>query len=416
MRQNRLRLLAVVGLVLTGCGEDWLSDLTGLDMYLVEFSPSVTDPAAEAHEIAEVFGVQPTHIFQRLFGGFAMPMTPNMAERVESNRRVEAVYRDPNRRQIPGLPTEDLPLPDDPNFPPSDPPEDLSPLLGDGEIPSAIARVGGPYIFTQAEPCHIAVLDTGIDAQHRELNVVGEFDVVAQSGGTPAPGADPHSHGTHVAGTIAAHVTGDGVVGVAPGFPLHAIRVLNEHGSGRLSDIIAGLEYVAERPEICVVNMSLGGPADLSTRHPRQEVMERLEELGVVIVTSAGNDGSNTSGYAPAGYGMGLVVSAYDASGGSDSGFAAFSNFGDAVHITAPGVLVRSTMPGGGHARKSGTSMSAPIVAGAAAVYLTLKPGASVDEVRQAMLTTAETGFSGQGGRHPEPMLNTTALFERAAR
>ncbi|TVQ89541.1 MAG: hypothetical protein EA397_14985 [Deltaproteobacteria bacterium] len=419
MRRSKMGVLVAASLLLAGCGEDWLADLTGLDMYIVQFSPSVTDSVAEANEISDIFGVEPTYIYRHLFNGFAMPMTPRMAERVQRQRHVEEVILDPNRPQLPDIPSDELPMPDNPNDPPRDPPRDLEPLLGDNEVPSALARVGGPYLTTPDDPCHIAVFDTGIDASHRELNVVAELDLVARSGGTPAPGSDPHSHGTHVAGTIAASVTGDGVAGMAPGFPLHAIRVLNENGSGRVSDTIAGLEYVVENPEICVVNMSLGGRADLSRRHPRQDVMEELERRGVVIVTSAGNDGSDTASYAPAGYGLGLVVSAYDASDGTDKGFASFSNFGDAVHVTAPGVRVRSTMPGGGHGRKSGTSMSAPIVAGAAAVFLTLNPEASVEDVRRAMLSTGETGYSGQtgaSGRHPEPMLNAPAFWARAPR
>ena len=112
---------------------------------------------------------------------------------------------------------------------------------------------------------------------------------------------------------------------------LHAVRVLNGYGSGYYSDIVAGLEYVLENPEIKVVNMSLGGPKSSETE-PLKEVIKRLEDAGVAVCIAAGNEAQNTKNVAPAAYNYGVIVeSAYDvASSGSSisdrGGFAWFSN------------------------------------------------------------------------------------------
>ena len=229
------------------------------------------------------------------------------------------------------------------------------------------------------------------------------------NGGGGLNGGDPQGHGTHVAGTIGAAADGSGVVGVAPGVPIHDVRVLGADGSGYVSDILAGLEYVLDHPEIRVVNMSLGGPAGSSLDDDLDEAIKRLEDTGVVVAIAAGNESQNTRNVVPAGLDRGIVVSAYDAESG-DNGWAWFSNFGDAVDIAAPGVGIVSTWPGGDFATLDGTSMATPHVAGAAAVYLAINPGKGPAQVRNAMIDSAENGLTGQGGDHPEGMLDLTAL------
>ncbi len=260
---------------------------------------------------------------------------------------------------------------------------------------------------------HVAVVDTGVDASHPDLNVVGELDVVCIS--TPsdcAPGADPQGHGTHVAGTIGARANGEGVVGVAPGVPIHNIRVLASDGSGYLTDILAGLEYALDNPEVKVVNMSLGGPAGSSLDAEFEAALDALEEAGVVVAIAAGNESQNASNVVPAGLDRGIVVSAYDVSDGGDNGFGWFSNYGSVVDIAAPGVGILSTYPGADYQALDGTSMAAPHVAGAAALYKALNPGASPQAVIDAIVATGENGYTGQGGDHPEPLLDLAALLD----
>jgi PKD repeat protein len=235
----------------------------------------------------------------------------------------------------------------------------------------------------------VAVLDTGIDRQHPDLNVAGGIDCTYYTGWwfnrtyyceESADGDDDHYHGTHVAGTIGALDNGDGVVGVAPGARLWAVKVLDAQGSGYTSGIIAGIEWVVEHNDIEVINMSLGGSGQ-STAY--RNAIDAAVASGVVVVVSAGNDDANANNYSPAFVPSAITVSAladFDgAPGGSgsqtcrsdqDDTLADFSNYGPVVDIAAPGVCILSTFPleQGGSGTISGTSMAAPHVAGAAAL------------------------------------------------
>lgn len=385
----------------SGCTSGELAEALGAEMYFVKLDSEPAKVAGLVAELSESVGFRPIHVYDAATEGFSVRLFPEIADEVAALPQVEYVKRDKRERKVPD---------DDPG----EVHEDPAPVLGPDEVPESIERVGGPYARA-VDWCHVAVVDTGIDAAHPDLRVVGEFDAVAASGGTPAPGDDPNGHGTHVAGTIGAKGDGQGVVGVAPGVPLHAVRVLDGNGSGYTSDIVAGLEYVLEHPDICVVNMSLGGPAG-SGQDPMEGAIQRLEDAGVVVVIAAGNSADDTERYSPAGLDLGVVVSAYDAAGG-DNGFAGFSNYGDAVDIAAPGVAILSTWPGGGFAELDGTSMATPAVAGAAAVYKSLKPNARVDVVRGDLVATGEDDYAGQtggNGKHPEPLLDVGALIDAA--
>ncbi len=324
-------------------------------------------------------------------------------------------------------------------------PEEPAYDYGDNEVPVGIVRIGGPYEGSvPLDTMHVAVIDTGIDAKHMDLNVTAELDVWGYSNGQydtsgidttdsaalfdllgaldengefnpDLAAGDGNGHGTHVAGTIGAIADGQGVAGVAPNVSLHAIRVLGDDGSGSFSDILLGLEYVAEHPEIRVVNMSLGGPMGPGME-PIARAIEHLEENGVVVCIAAGNETQDTENVSPAGFDLGIVVSAYSvfpaAEGFEDAGFAWFSNFGDEVDIAAPGDYINSTWPGGDYLPLSGTSMATPHVAGAVAAFLANSPEEmTVDEVREALIASAEVDYAGQGGDHPEPLLDFGALM-----
>ena len=225
----------------------------------------------------------------------------------------------------------------------------------------------------------IAVIDTGIDATHPDLNVVGRVDCTnakaCVSGGT-----DNNGHGTHVAGTAAAIDNGFGVVGVAPGARLWSVKVLGKDGSGSLTGIMAGLDWVAgQSSTIEVVNLSLGC-ADCGSKAMSRAISAAVDR-GVVVVVAAGNDATDASRFFPANHPDAITVSAladFDgAPGGSgpstclrdaDDSLAPFSNYGTVVDVAAPGACIYSTYPGGRYATMSGTSMAAPHVTGAAAL------------------------------------------------
>ena len=227
----------------------------------------------------------------------------------------------------------------------------------------------------------IAIVDTGI-ASHPDLNVAGGTNC---AGGSPfssrcADGSYPdgHGHGTHVAGTAAALDNGSGVVGVAPGARLWGVKVLKDSGSGYTSWIVAGIDWVAARGDIEVLNMSLGG-SGISTAY--KTAIDGAVADGVTVVVAAGNSSSDASNYSPAYVPSAITVSAladFDGDPGGlggptcrtdeDDTFADFSNYGDPVDIIAPGVCITSTWNDGGYNTISGTSMAAPHVAGAAAL------------------------------------------------
>jgi subtilisin family serine protease len=225
------------------------------------------------------------------------------------------------------------------------------------------------------------VIDTGIDTSHPDLNVV-EFRQYANG-----PPRDCNGHGTHVAGTIGARDDSGGVVGVAPGIRLHAIKVLNCAGSGSWSDVISGINYVAgtsTRP--AVANMSLGGPQNTAV----DDAVKGAVARGVFFGVAAGNDGADACGHSPAAAGTTSGVDTVAATDSSDTE-ASWSNYGDCVDIWAPGVSIYSTYKSGSYATLSGTSMATPHVVGGAALYLSSHPTASPGTVEGALRTAATT-------------------------
>ncbi len=389
-----LLLLPLAASLLAGYQEgETVDDFLFGERYFVKLNAQPAEVANLASALGTEFGFEPIHVYDSVSEGFSVLIPDALVDDVESIDYVDYIVEDE---------PQDL-----------EPPDDIAPgiELGDDETPYSLLRIGAPYVGSaDLSVVEVAVVDTGIEMSHPDLNVVAYFDAVAEGGGDSADGEDPNGHGTHVAGTIGAIADGEGVVGVAPGVPLHAVRVLDGDGAGYTSDIVAGLEYIADNPEIKVVNMSLGG-AMSSGADPMADAIEALEDMGIVVCIAAGNEGQDTANVTPAGHDLGIVVSAYDASGG-DRGFASFSNYGDEVDIAAPGVAIESTWPGGEYASLSGTSMATPAVAGAAAVAIAIGGDMDADELRSLMQDTAEDNFTGQGGEHPEGMVDVAAMVD----
>lgn len=203
------------------------------------------------------------------------------------------------------------------------------------------------------------VLDTGIDTDHPDLNVDVNRSRSFVPGETSAN--DENGHGTHVAGIIGAKNNNIGVLGVASGASLVALKVLGKSGEGKLSYIIQALSYVSSNGKAGdVVNMSLG--EDITSDILDQSVRSTAAR-GIFVAIAAGNDGKPAINFSPGrtnGQNI-YTVSAVD----SLDRFASFSNYGnDAVDYAAPGVRILSTYIDGKYARMSGTSMAAPHVAG----------------------------------------------------
>lgn len=268
-----------------------------------------------------------------------------------------------------------------------------TPSQPDQTLPWGVDRIDAECAHAQGvvgTGVKVAVVDTGIDLQHPDLVVKGGRNMI-----NPRKSyTDDNGHGTHVAGIIAALNNQIGVVGVAPGASLYAVKVLSASGSGWTSDIMAGVDWCIDN-NMDVVNMSLGGGAYSATF---QALCNEAFAAGIYIVAAAGNESGAVS--YPAAYDNVIGVSATN----SSDGFASFSNFGVGVDIAAPGVYIYSTYKGGGYATMSGTSMAAPHVAGTLALasydifYTADDIGLSDDEQGAGLVDAAEAATAQELG------------------
>lgn len=203
------------------------------------------------------------------------------------------------------------------------------------------------------------IIDTGIDLDHPDLRVDQARSRSFVSGQTSAD--DQNGHGTHVAGVIGALNNATGLLGVASGAHLVALKVLDEDGEGRLSATIQAVAHVAQVGQPGdVINLSLGGDG-ISQSLERQ--VKAAADRGILFAIAAGNEGKPARDYSPArlNHANVFTVTAVD----STDNFASFSNYGnDVVDVAAYGVRVPSTYRNGRYAILSGTSMAAPHVAG----------------------------------------------------
>ena len=235
----------------------------------------------------------------------------------------------------------------------------------------------------------IAVLDTGIDADHPDLiaNVKGGISFVSN----PRKWDDDNGHGTHVAGTIAAMDNDIGVIGVAPDASLYGVKVLDRYGSGYLSDVIAGIDW-AKNNNMDIITMSLSTVTHVSTF---EVACDNAYTDGVVIVAAAGNgDGVDPVNY-PAAYDSVIAVSATNI----DDSLASYSNVGPQVELAAPGTNVLSTYKGGIYGTMSGTSMATPHVTGVAALVIASDTNYWDNPVAvraQLTLTAEDLGMAGR--------------------
>lgn len=215
---------------------------------------------------------------------------------------------------------------------------------------------------TVGEGINVAVLDTGIAAEHPDLknNIAGVVDFTGDT-------RTVNPHATHVAGIIAAAADGVGVIGIAPEAKLYSLRVLDSDGlcPSDYRYVIEGLEWVIDHPEIDIVNISLG--ASIQPPDRMHALIRELANRGVIIIAASGNEGAKDLCY-PAKYTEVISVAAMDKNGK----IANFSNVGANLDCFAPGVDVYSTWVNGGYgyAKESGSSMAAPFISGLLALML----------------------------------------------
>lgn len=270
--------------------------------------------------------------------------------------------------------------------------------------------------FTLPSNIYAIVIDTGILASHPDLKSKISITFSKNySSNIRSKWNDDNGHGTHVAGIIGAQDNTIGIVGTAPNVNLIAVKVLNRFGSGSYSNILAGLNYVAqwknENPSVkAVVNMSLGGgvfePVDIAIRN-------LINNYGISVVVAAGNDGQNAANTSPARVAEAITVGAYN---NTNNIFASFSNFGNGVDLLAPGVNIRSCWLSNGYRILSGTSMAAPMVAGAVVDMIANEEYSEYTpfQIREKLVADAETVapvcYNGVVGSNPRITLNSVAI------
>jgi len=303
---------------------------------------------------------------------------------------------------------------------------------------SSVAQING---LDERVDADVAIVDTGI-ARVPDLNVVGGYSC---SNTSPTAWQDGNGHGTHVAGTVGAIDNGVGVVGVAPGVRLWAVKILDDSGAGLLSWYVCGLDWIAaqrdpgnpSRPLIEVANMSVAkwGSDDVNCGLINRDVLHqaicRLVASGVTVVAAAGNDHASASSRVPAAYNEVITVSALADTDGKPGGlgghrcyswgtydvddtFADFSNYGSDVDLIAPGKCIWSTVPGG-YQYMSGTSMAAPHVTGSVALLKRDRPYLTPSEVREALRYLGSTSWKTSTDRDSvhEPLLDVSRVGRR---
>ena len=387
----------------------------GWASYIVVLRDAVPDTDGEIARIEQASNAQAEFRFRTALKGFSARLTPSMVQLIERLPWVEFVSPDQEVHAVGSVPLQ----------------------AGDS-APTGIRRIDAASATTarQASTVNVAVIDTGIDLSHPDLNAASGKNCVSSS----SPPQDDNGHGTHVAGTIGAKNTGSGVVGVVPGTLQYAVKVLNSSGSGTWSQVICGIDWVtanASALNIKVANMSLGGGGsnDNNCGNSNNDALHKAicnsTAAGVTYVIAAGNSNANFASSVPASYPEVLTVTAMtdsDGLGGAlggaptcrsgeqDDRYASFSNYAnsstDRNHtIAGPGTCIYSTwVSGSTHTYNtiSGTSMATPHVAGSVALCFGdggtagpcagMTPAQVIQKMRsdaQARSSSAGYGFTG---------------------
>lgn len=214
--------------------------------------------------------------------------------------------------------------------------------------------------YTQGEGVKIAVLDTGCDLDHPDLqgNLLDGINFVKP--GTPPQ--DDNCHGSHVTGILVAENNDIGMVGVCPKAKVIPVKVLNAKGSGNLLDVAKGVVRAADNGAD-IITMSLGSP--IKVQQVRKAIQYAASK-GVPTFVAAGNAGNTQEIFYPANYPETIAIGAID----ENFNRAKFSNTGRNLDFMAPGVDIFSTVPDNWYATLSGTSMACPFAVGVAALVL----------------------------------------------
>jgi subtilisin family serine protease len=374
-----------------------------------------SDTAAVVAKVRKRDGVQADRSYLRAFRGFSAKLDKRQRGELAADPNVLAVVPDGVIQMAQTIPTG---------------------VSRVGGRTNGVAAIDGADVRVDAD---VAIVDTGI-TPHPDLNVAGGYNC---SSANRTAWHDNNNHGTHVAGTVAALDNSFGVVGIAPGARVWGVKILNADGYGLISWYICGLDWIlaqrdpndSSRPLFEAVNMSVtkAGSDDhncgLTNKDPLHRAICRVVAGGITVVAAAANDHHNAMHNIPASYDEVITVSALADTDGKPGGlgghrcfswggfdvddtFADFSNYGADVDIMAPGKCILSTIPGPGYAYMSGTSMAAPTVTGAVALYKSSRPKATPAEVRDALryLGNLNWNTATDPDKQHEPLLDVSRI------
>jgi subtilisin family serine protease len=323
------------------------------------------------------------HRYDSALLGFAASLSPQAVARLRSEPGVELVEPD---REVSITATQQNP-----------------PSWGLDRIDQRTLPLSRGYSYARTgKGVDAYIIDTGVRRTHRDFGGRAQHGFSSINDGRGS--SDCNGHGTHVAGTV-----GGATYGVAKEVTIWAVRVLSCSGSGSDSGVIAGVDWVtrhhqspqqSSRP--AVANMSLGGGASTSL----DRAVQNSIRAGVTYVLAAGNEGRSACYVSPARVREAITVGAT----GSYDSRSGYSNYGPCVDIFAPGTGIRSAWGSGDTAAVSisGTSMAAPHVAGAAALYLMAHPRATPAEVDAGLRNAATTNrLTNIGTGSPNRLLYT---------
>jgi subtilisin len=405
---------------------------------IVLLKDSVTNSDSVAAEQSKARHARVTQVYGAALQGYAASVPADQIAALQQDPRVEAVVDDTTTRFE--QPTRFRKPQTTPPFP--------------QVLPFATDRVDADVSSTKAGDgrgrvdVDVAVIDTGV-GPHNDLNVVG--GVNCGNSGSKHDVTDVFGHGTGVAGVVGALDNARNYVGVAPGARIWSVKTMNADFNTHKSVVICGIDWVTRHADIIeVVNISIGFPGGSddhncgrSNHDPLHRAICRMVASGVTTVVSAGNNSVDAATVVPAAYDEVITVSAmadFDGIpgglnkygyeqiwngycfGNHDDKFASFSNFGAVVDLIAPGVCVEGLYPftygrkrlpnPDGYNLWSGTSFSAPHVAGAAALYKSSHPRATPAEVKAALIRAGNFNYDGSWDPDgiKEPLLNVASF------